>query len=239
MGSFFAGVKAGTLGGVFYIGGLALFNAALLYGFKSQALSIISRDYPSICPSSNSTSIQACFNSVASVYIPYIAFIGFFVSLFFSGLFGWSYETFPGRSPVAKGEVTAVLVALGLILGDLYGFTLGALPTTLLGVFFVAWTGLYGYILGRLYRRYTRTVRFESADDKIAKVLVDGKDYTGRSRTFALTSTHEVKAKLSEGASFKQWEVSGGVSLEDPRSYETLMEVKGDGLLRVQSARKR
>ena len=130
-------------------------------------------------------------------------------------------------------------VALGLILGDLYGFTLGTLPTVLLGFFFVIWTSIYGYILGRLYRRYTRTIKFESPDEKLAKVMVDGKDYTGRTRTFALTSTHEIKAKLNEGASFKQWEVSGGVVVEDPRSYETLMEVKGDGLLRVQSARKR
>lgn len=238
MGSFFAGIKAGTLGGVFYIGGLALFNTALLYGFKGEVLRIMSQDYPTICPSTNSTSIQTCFNSVASVYIPYIAFIGFFVSLFFAGLFGWSYETFPGRSPVAKGEVTALLVALGLILGDLYGFTIGALPTALLAVFFVIWTGAYGYVLGRLYKRYTRTVKFESVDDKLAKVIVDGKDYTGRLRTFALTSTHEVKAGLSEGASFKQWEVSGGITVEDPRSFETLMEVNGDGLLKVQSIRK-
>jgi len=238
MGSFFAGIKAGTLGGIFYIGGLAAFNAALLYAFKDAAMNLIYQNYPTICPTINSTSIEACFSSVVEVYIPYTAFLGFFVSLFFAALFGWSYESFPGKSSLVKGEVVAVLVALGLVLGDLYGVILGPLATALLVAFFVIWTGLYGFIMGRLYVRYTRTVRFESSDVKLVKVMVDGKDYTGRTRTFAHTSTHEVRAEVDEGASFKGWDVSGGVMVEDPRSFETLMEVNGDGLLKAQGARK-
>ena len=238
MGSFFAGVKAGTLGGILYIGGLAVFNAALLYSFKSDALRLISQHAPEYCPASNSSSIEGCFNSVVVIYLPYVAFLGFFVSLFFAGFFGWGYESFPGKSPFAKGEVVAVLVALAIVLGDLYGVVLGPLQADLLVVFFVVWTGLYGLVLGRLYSRYTRVVRFESVDDKLVKVIVDGKDYTGKSRTFAHTSAHKVRADVDEGASFKEWIVSGGVTIEDPRSFETVMEVNGDGLLKVQGARK-
>jgi len=240
MGSFFAGIKAGTLAGIVYIGGLTAFNAALLYAFKAQALSLFTQNFPTTCPAignANGSNI-ACFNSVVAVYLPYTAFLGFFVSLFFAALFGWSYESFPGRSALAKGEVAAILAAIGLVLGDLYGVLLGPLATGLLAVFFVVWTGLYGLIMGRLYMRYTRLVKFESTDEKLVKVMVDGKDYTGKSRTFAHTSTHKVRAEIDEGVSFKGWNVSGGVTVEDPKSFETLMEVNGDGLLKAQGAKK-
>jgi hypothetical protein len=104
--------------------------------------------------------------------------------------------------------------------------------------FLVIWTGTYGFILGRLYRRYTRMVRFESADEATLRIMIDGKDYTGRSRTFAYTSTHKARAEASGGLVFKEWNVSGGVTVEDPRSFETLMEVSGDGLLKAQGGRK-
>lgn len=238
MGSFFAGIKAGTLGGLFYIGGLALFNVFLLYTFKSDAKNLIARNNPTICPSLNSTSIEACFNSVVAWYIPYTALLGFFVALFFVGLFGWSYESFPGKSSIAKGEMAAGLVALGLIFGDLYGVLIGPVANVLLVIFFVTWTGFFGFAIGRLYSRYTRAVRFETTDEKLVKVLVDGKDYTGKSRTFAHTSTHEVRAEVEDGVSFKGWHVSGGVTVEDARSFETLMEVNGDGLLKAQGTKK-
>ncbi|MGP8124801.1 MAG: hypothetical protein ACLQEQ_02905 [Nitrososphaerales archaeon] len=244
MGSFFAGIKAGTLGGIVYIGGLTAFNAALLYAFKAETISLFSTNFPNVCPAAGNLngSSAACFNSVfnlvVTVYLPYIAFLGFFVSLFFAALFGWSYESFPGKSSFTKGEVAAALVAFGLFLGDLFGVLLGSLATVLLAVFFVVWTGLYGFIMGRLYTRYTRLVRFESTNGKLVKVMVDGKDYTGKSRTLAYTSIHKVRADVDEGVSFKQWDVSGGVTVEDPRSFETLMEVNGDGLLKAQGAKK-
>jgi len=220
------------------MGGLAVFNAAILYGFKGEALKLIAQNNPQACPSINSTSVEACFGSVIAVYIPYTAFLGFFVSLFFAALFGRYYESFPGTRPPAKGEIAAVLTAFGLILGDLYGVTLGPLATGLLIVFFAAWTGVYGFALGRLYARYTRTVRFEANDAKLMRVLVDGKDYTGKAMTFAHTSTHEIRADSREGAAFKGWTVSGGVTVEDPKSFETLMDVEGDGLLKAQGSKK-
>jgi len=238
LGSFFAGIKAGTLGGILYIGGLSFFDAALLYAFKPDALIRISQNLPQICPSINSTSIEACFNSVIVVYLPYTAFLGFFVSLFFAGFFGWGYESFPGRRPLIKGEAIAIIVALALVLGDLTGIYLGPLPTELLATFFVAWTVLYGFVMGNLYSRYTRVVRFESSDDRLVKVLLDGRNYTGKSRTIAHNSAHKIRAEVDEGASFKGWIVGGGVTIEDPRSFETIMEVNGDGSLKAMGAKK-
>ena len=233
------GIKAGTLGGFIYIGGLAVFNIVLLYAFKPEAFTLISQNFPACSGTSgNSTAISACFNSVIDWYIPYIALLGFFVSLFFSGLFGRFYESLPGRSYLAKGESIAILAGLGLLVGDLYGVLLGSAETYALAAFFIAWTAFYGVIMGRLYRRYTRLVRFESVDPKLVRVMVDGKDFTGKARTFATTSNHMVRAEVAEGASFREWSVSGGVVLEDPRSFETFMEVNGDGLLKVQGTLK-
>ncbi len=241
MGSFFAGIKAGTLGGVLYFGGLAAFNALLLYIFKANALSLISQTYPQSCPSVasvNSSSIEECFSSVVVLYLPYIAFLGFFASLIYSGLFGRFFERFPGRSPTGKGVTAAAFVGLTLLALGLIGVFLGYPASQLLAVFFFLWTGVYGAVLGRLYKRYTRVVRFESVDEASLRVLIDDRDYTGKSSTFAHTSTHRVRADVAGDSSFKGWTVSGGVTVEDPRSFETVMEVKGDGLLKAQGGKK-
>ena len=84
MGSFFAGIKAGTLGGVLYVGGMAFFNVVLLYAFKPEVLGLIQSSYATICATgaANTTSaIEDCFSSVVSVDVPYVAFVAFFISL--------------------------------------------------------------------------------------------------------------------------------------------------------------
>ncbi len=236
MGSLLAGIKAGALGGVLYFGGAAAFNAFLLFAFKADVLNSISQSYPQTCPPVHS--IDGCFSSVVSS-LPYIAFLGFFVSLFFVGLFGRFYESFPGGSPLVKGEVAAVLVGFALVVLGITGARLGAVTTEGLAVFFAVWTVLYGAVLGRLYRRYTRSVRFETTDENLVKVMIGGNDYTGKSRTFASSSAHKVRAEVAKGAYFREWNVSGGVTVEDPRSAETTMEVNGDGLLRAQGGKRR
>jgi hypothetical protein len=235
MGSFFAGIKAGTLSGIFYFGGIAAFNALLLYAFRPDVLNLISQSYPQNCPSTHNAS--ACFNLIVG-YLPYMAFLGFFMSLFFVGLFGRFYESFPGKSPLIKGEVAAIMVGFALAILGLAGVRVGALATEELAVFFAVWTFLYGAFLGGFYKRYTRTVKFETIDADLVRVLIDGNDYTGVSRTFAHSSTHTAKAKVAKGASFNGWNSSGGVTVESPRSSETTIEVSGDGLLRAQGARK-
>jgi hypothetical protein len=93
------------------------------------------------------------------------------------------------------------------------------------------WTPLFGYLLGRLYKKYTREVEFSSQDPELLRVVVDGRESTGKVKTFATTSNHKLRAEVAEDASFKEWQATGGVSLEDTRSFETTMEVNDNGKL--------
>ena len=237
MGSFFAGIKAGTLAGVAYLGGLALFNVFLLYALKSDALQIISQSYSQVC-GVNSANLEECFTAVVVVYIPLIAFLGFFASLLYAGLFGRYYESFPGRSPILKGEVLGAVVGLNLLFFDLTGVYFDLPARVGLGVFFFFWTAVYGFAMGKLYRRYTRLVKFRSQDGASIRILVDGRDYTRKEMTFAFSSTHQVRADVAEGTSFKEWASSGGIVLEDSRAFETAMEVSGDGMLEAHGTEK-
>ncbi len=240
MGSFFAGVKAGTIGGIIYLGGFALFNVLVLYASKDTTLTAFSQSLSQFCGGAAASGTftgtpQECFDSVVTVLIPIIAFIGFFVALGLAGMFGKYYETFPGAHPLIRGEVIAAVTGGLLLLLGLTGVYFSQGDGLVLYVFFLAWTVVYGVIVGKLYRKYTRLVEIGSQDPATLRVMVDGKDYTGRSMTFALTSSHEVRAEASEGKSFKGWSASGGVRVEDARSFETTIEVEGDGVLRAQS----
>jgi F420-0:gamma-glutamyl ligase-like protein len=109
------------------------------------------------------------------------------------------------------------------------GFYFNTTAAEATSAFLVAWTILFGYLLGRLYGKYTRVVQIASQDPDLLKVLVDNSDMTGKARTFATTSNHKLRAEVSGDASFLGWATSGGVTLEDPKSFETVMEVNGDG----------
>ncbi len=232
MGSFFGGVKAGTLSGILYLGGLAAFNVVLLYALKPEVLNAIQQSYSSVCAPGAGVTVEDCFSLVVSVYVPFDAFVGFFFALIFAGIFGNVYDSMPSNNPTLKGEVMAAIVGANLVLFDLAGFNFDFTSAVATSSFLIAWTLVFGYLLGRLYKKYTRSVGFESQDAALLKVVVDGRDQTGKSRTFALTSSHRVRAQVTDDASFRQWEPSGGITLEDPKSFETLMEVNGDGLLK-------
>lgn len=235
MGSFFAGIKAGTLGGIVYLGGLAIFNAVLLYALKQDVYNYIEQSYSTVCvpgSSANATSIQSCFSLVVSVYVPFDAFIGYFVALLYSGVFGMFYDFLPTKIPAIRGLLIATLVGASLVYFDLAGFFFNVPSTLATSSFLVLWTLLFGYILGRLYKRYTRLVTVESQEPDLLKVIIDGRNVTGKSRTFALSSSHKLRADVAEDASFKEWQVSGGVTIEDQRSFETVIEVNGEGTLR-------
>lgn len=239
MGSFLAGIKAGTLSGIAYVGGLALFNALILIVLKPEALGVISQS--GFCPtgSSNGTvSLEDCFSSVLAVYVPLLAFVGFFVALLYSGVFGLWYDSFPGKSFLIKGETIAAIVGLNLVFFDISGFYFDYESALVGGVFLLLWTAVFGFVVAKLYVRYTRLVTFQSEDPDLLRVLVDGRVATGKSRTMAATSTHRLRADVSEGSSFKEWASSGGVAVEDARSFETTFEVNGDGLLRGRVGRK-
>lgn len=240
MGSGFVGVKAGVLAGIVYIGSIGLFNALLLYALKPDVLAIITQQYPTICPvgaSGNATSVEDCFSSVVVGYLPVIAFLGFFISLIYAYIFGRFYESFPGKGAKTKGIGVAFIVLLSLLYLGLTGVTFEPLDAEALLIFVLAATVVYGFLLGTLYRRYTKIVEIGSPSDSQLRIKVDGKDFTGKTRTFATKSVHEVRAEAPEGSSFREWVVSGGVTVEDTRSYETSMEVNGDGLLKALAKR--
>ena len=234
MGSFFAGVKAGTLGGIVYVGGMAAFNVILLYALQKDVLASIVQAYPAACPATptaNGTSVIDCFNSVVAVDVPYRAFVAFFITLLYSGLFGTYHDYLPRLGTVTKGMAIAALVGASLVYFGFSGYIFDPQSAAATGVFLLLWTALFGYLLGRLYRRYTRVVAFESQSPSMLKIVVDGRDVTGKSRTFAATSSHRLRAEVSDDASFTEWEGSGGLALEDPRSFETVLEINDDGKL--------
>ncbi len=234
MGSFFAGVKAGTLGGILYVGGIAVFNVILLYSLKATVLVEISHSYPQSCPLTPSVngSAEDCFSSVLSVDVPFVAFVAFFITLAYSGLFGIYYDSIPIRRATVKGLMAAAVVGFNLIFFGFSGYVFDSQSAVATAVMMIVWTPLFGFLLGRLYKKYTRVVEFSTQDEGLLKVVVDGRDATGRAKTFATTSSHKLRAEVSEDASFKEWEASGGVTLEDPRSFETGMEVNGDGAVK-------
>lgn len=239
MGSIFAGVKAGTLSGIAYIGSMALFNVILLYYFRSEVYSLISEHSSQFCtPVAGSSTISTadCFSSVIVVYVPYVAFIGFFLSLLYAGVFGRVYEHLPGRSPEVKGVVIALVVLANLLIFNLTGIPFSRTAEVALTVFSAAATVGYGVMLGKLYRRYTRSVEFVSEEERLLRIIVDGKDLTGRRMTFATSSSHTVRASTAEDGEFRGWATSGGVAVEDSRSYETTLEIEGDGLLKARAA---
>lgn len=235
MGSGFAGVKAGVIAGVVYIGSIALFNVLLLYILKQDVLKVISQQYPHLCPpvpATNSTGVEDCFSSVVVGYIPVLAFLGFFVSLLYAWFFGRLYEYFPAKGARAKGLMIALVVLLNLVFFGLTGVPFEQLAAIAITVFVVVATVGYGVLIGSLYRRYTKLVDFGNPGG-VLKIMVDGRDFTGKSRTFATKSVHEIRAESTGGKSFKEWVVSGGVTVEDKRSFETTMEVNGDGILKA------
>jgi hypothetical protein len=228
-------VKAGVIAGLAYIGALAAFNLSVLYVAKQDVLSYISTNFSQLCSPAGSpgrSTVQDCFDSLAPVYIPYIAFSGFFVTLAFSAAFGRMYDRIPGKGQSFKGLLIAPLVAATLVLLQLVGFTFELAATEALIVVVLGSTVAYGLLLGSFYRRYTRLIRFESEDLSSLRILVDSSDLTGRTATLAAKSTHNVEAKVEGDSSFKGWTVSGGVTVEDAKSFETSMEINGDGLLK-------
>ena len=236
-----AGLKAGVVAGLVYIGALVLANLGVLYLLKKDIINYITNNFSVVCTSTgsaSSTSVQDCFNSLAPVYLPFIAFAGFFLVLGYSALFGRMYERLPGQGPYFKGLLIAPLVAISIVFFQFLGFTFEPAATEALAAVLVLATVVYGLLIGRFYRRYTRLIQFVSEDDSALRIIVGRSDLTGKTMTLAANSVHNIEAKVGEDSSFKGWSVSGGVAVEDAKSFETSMEVKGDGLLKGQVAKK-
>lgn len=237
MGSAFAGMKAGVLAGLVYFGGTALFNIFVIYLFESDALSYIRTNFASSCstlPASGLPSPADCLYAFVVVDVALLTFVAYFASLGLSLLFGRSYESLPGSTPRRKGLIVGFAMLVIFVLLGAWSLIFNYASFVMLASFTIAVTAVYGILLGNLYRRYTREVQITSQNANALRIMVDGKDLTGKTLTFAAKSSHKLKASLTEGSSFREWAVSGGVTVEDSRSFDTLMEVTGDGMLKGQ-----
>jgi hypothetical protein len=242
LGSAFAGVKAGILAGIVFAGSIGLFNVLLLYALKSDVLQFLSANLPSTCGGAAGSfrpTPEECFSSVILVYIPYFTFLAFVISLVFAAAYGILYEHLPGQSQRVKAASIGLLLLIALLYFGLAGLSFEYTARIFISFFDLAATVVYAVILGGLYRRYTRSVEFVSQDENSLKIVVDGRNLTGKTRTFHLRSSHEVTGETSDDSTFKEWAISGGVSVEDPRSFRTTIEVNGDGMLKGFSSKKR
>lgn len=231
MGSFFAGIKSGTVSGILYVGGIAIFNVILLYALQPSALKAISTSFPNYCPLPGNATASAsdCFQSVVAVDVPFNAFVAFFIALAYSGVFGLYYDSLSSLRPVFKGLIFAAIIGANLVFFGFSGYVFDSESAAATAVMMLLWTPIFGYLLGTLYKKYTRLVEFSSPDPNLLRVYVDGRDATGKARTFATTSNHRLRAEVADDASFKEWEATEGLSLDDVRSFETTMEVGADG----------
>ena len=230
MGSGLAGAKAGILGGIFLGAAIGISNIVLLEVFSSDVLQFLAGN-SSLCP--NTVTPQDCFSTTLYVSIPtYVMFPVAVFGVIFGGLFGAYFEYLPG----VGYRIRALSIGLGLLVSILFfgvgGETLPGTTRAVMSALDLVLVVAYTLIVSRFYRKFTREVEFGSARPKELKVLVDGRNSTGRMKTFALNSTHKVRAE-GDGRGFKEWLVSGGVSVEDTKSFETTFKVEGNGLLKV------
>jgi MFS family permease len=238
LGSSFAGAKAGILAGIFFAGTVGAFNLILLETFHDRYIQLL---FVYGC-NGTKTAIaqqtpQQCFGDLVS-YIPFLVFVIFIVSLVFASLYGRFYERVPGQGRKSKASSVGLVMLIALLLMGYAGIFLDSTARSTLIVYDIIATVIYSVILGTLYGRYTRTVEFVSPSLDAIRIQVDGRDVTGKARTFSAKSNHKLTAVAGESASFKGWSSSGGVSVEDNKSFETVMRVTGNGLVRVTYAKK-
>lgn len=229
MASGLAGAKAGILGGIFFAALAGLVNWGLMQAFTSTALQVLST-IP-VCSGTQGTP-QECLSTLVNTNIPTLAVLQGASGILFGALYGMYFEFLPGRGYRIRAMAAGLAMLVALLFLGLAGITIDR--TQQLVMYAVDLVSMVGYsaILARFYRSYTREVEFRSPDPERLKVIVDRKNYTGKTKTLSLHSTHTVRAPSESGA-FHEWLVSGGVSVLDSKSFETSMRVDGDGLLKI------
>ena len=230
-GSSLAGAKAGILGGIFFAAAAGLFNAALLEAFSSSVLAVFQTN--PLCVPPTGTSPQDCFSTLITADIPsLVAFpIGVF-GILFGALYGMYYEYLPGHGYRIRAVAIGMAMLIAMLFLGVAGLTTDPNQKAIMDAFDSVSMLIYALIIAHFFRKYTREVEFESPDPERLKITVDGKNYTGKTKSLSLHSNHTVRAP-SESGTFHQWLVSGGVSVLDSKSFETTMRVDGDGLLKI------
>ena len=227
-----AGAKAGILGGIFFAAVVTLFNVVLLEAFKSSALLALQTS-PQTAADCSGAAAQNCFSTLLSATIPtFVAFPLGVTGILFGGLYGQYFEFLPGQGYRIRAALMGLLMLIMMLVFGLAGFTVDQTSKSIMDAFDTLAMIGYALIIAHFYRRYTREVRFESPNHAKLTITVDHKDFTEKTKTLSLHSTHTIRAP-SESGSFHEWLVSGGVSVLDSKSFETVMKVDGDGLLKI------
>jgi hypothetical protein len=231
-GSSLAGAKAGILGGIFFAAAAGLFNVVLLEAFSGSVLAAFQAN-PFCNGAGGGPTAQDCFSTLLTTDVPTFVVlpIGVF-GIIFGGLYGLYFEFLPGRGYRIRAVAMGMLMLIMILFFGVAGLTADQTQKWIMDAFDAVTMLAYAVVIARFYRKYTREVEFVSPDLEKLKITVDGKNFTGKVRTLSLHSTHTVRAPSESGA-FKEWLVSGGVSVLDSKSFETTMRVDGDGLLKI------
>jgi hypothetical protein len=201
---------------------LETFSGSVLQMFQSNPL----------CTGGSATP-QDCFSTLLTADIPSLVVFPIAVfGILFGGLYGIYYEFLPGHGYRIKAVAAGMGMLIMILFFGVAGLTTDQTQKAIMDAFDTVAMLVYAVIIAHFYQKYTRQVEFESPDPEKLKITVDGKNYTGKVKTFSVHSTHKIRAPSESGA-FKGWLVSGGVSVLDPRSFETTMRVDGDGLLKI------
>ncbi len=236
MGSVLAGARAGAVASLYFAGSVSLFNLLLLYSFKTQVLAYLAQNYPSTCSaaatSSSTGSAESCFtdiviNGVVTADFLRVAVIG----MVFALVIGLYFDQLPGRSYLSRALLASLVMLIGMLFLGLYGLVIDETQALLMILFQSGSAFLYAAIIARLYRHFTREIEFQNPA-KSVKVLVDGRDVTGKKRTFTVNSNHKLELG-GDQVTFKGWSVSGGLTVKEPKEQKTTLRVTGDGILKV------
>jgi hypothetical protein len=234
LGSALAGAKTGAIVSLYFSASAVALNAATLLADKNQVLAGLksgSIGCSQSGPSNQTGTAQNCFSALFTSALP-VFFVGLIIISFLAAVsFGVYFEFVPGKTYLRKAFLVALVMLVAMLNLVLPIAADGQEELLMIGFEFLLAVG-YAVLAARLYRRWTREVEFQSADKAKLKLMLGKRDQTGKKRTFSVGSTQTVDV-VTEGRQFRGWLVSGGVTVDDPKSQTTMMKVLGDGLLKA------
>jgi hypothetical protein len=227
LGTLIGGAKAGVVASVWFAGSVSALNALILLIFKSNTISLLGTY------SQCAGRAESCFSTLLYPGIPEYDFLRTLIlGVFFALSIGIYFDYIPGRTYATRALLPSFIMLLLMLFLGMYGIVADAQQELLMLILELVAATIYALLFARLYRRFTREVEFQSQKAALTKIVVDRRDVTGKTRTFSTNSTHSVEA-VSEGKPFKEWLVSGGVRVKDPREAKTKITITGDGLLKA------
>jgi hypothetical protein len=236
LGSIVGGLKAGIVASLYFAGSASLFNALILLSFKSDVIAYLETNSPTQCSSAVAAGLagsgEACFSTLLYSGIPFYDFVRMLIiAVFFSVSIGIYFDYIPGGTYTRRTLLASLIMLIVMFFLALDGLVTDGVQQLLMISFEIVGAVFFAVIFAQLYRKFTREVEFQTQKTDL-KIKVDRRDVTGRKRTFTTNSTHKIQA-ASEGKPFREWLVSGGVSVKEPKESETTIKIIGDGLLKA------